>query len=197
MYLLLLKWKCVTINQDQWDASWQSIKLYWQYFLTMNKLYNDSEFREKLQLFYHSIFCHLNYTQFLVLSDLAMQRLFNDDFQLLFRIYWELWCELPTQIAFKHLSLFHIRKRGDGRHTGNSRCVLSAAVQTIYCSQKQARKDRGVAVIIGECYSVTRSPTFIWPRFGQNSGIDLELIKTLVQLSHLRGNSLICQSPSL
>lgn len=52
----------------------------------MNILYNDREFQEKLELFYHSISCHLNYTQYLVLSDLAMQSLFNDDFQLLFRI---------------------------------------------------------------------------------------------------------------
>lgn len=43
----------------------------------MNILYSDSEFCEKLQPLYHSIFCLLNY---LVLSDLAMQSLFNDDF---------------------------------------------------------------------------------------------------------------------
>lgn len=79
----------------------------------MNILYNDSAFQKNLQLFYHSI-ANLNYTQYLVLSDLAMQTLFNDDFQIIFRIYRELWCELPTQIAFKHLSLFHIWKRGDG-----------------------------------------------------------------------------------
>lgn len=66
-----------------------------------------STFLEKLRL-YQSVLRYLNYTQHLVLSDLAMQSLFNDNFQLLFRIYWELWCELPTQIAFKHLSLFHI-----------------------------------------------------------------------------------------
>lgn len=73
----------------------------------------------------------LNYTQYLVLSDLSMQSLFNDDFQLLFRIYWELWYELPTQIAFKHLSLFHIQRREDGetyRERKTSRCVLSLAV---------------------------------------------------------------------
>lgn len=46
----------------------------------------EFEMNEKLQAFYHSFTCHLNYTQCLVLSDLAMQRLFNDDFQLLFRI---------------------------------------------------------------------------------------------------------------
>lgn len=100
----------------------------------MNILYNDSEFRKKLQLFYHSISCHLNYTQYLVLSDLAMQSLFNDDFQLLFRIYWELWCELPTQIAFKHLSLFHIRKRGDGetyREGDQQVCAKPSSVDNI------------------------------------------------------------------
>lgn len=46
----------------------------------MNILYSDSEFCEKLQPLYHSIFCLLNYTHYLVLSDLAMQSLFNDDF---------------------------------------------------------------------------------------------------------------------
>lgn len=56
------------------------------------------------------------------------------------------------------------------RRRESSRCVLSLAVQTIYCSQTQARKqiqaaiDRDVVNIIGECYSPTRSPTFIWPR---------------------------------
>lgn len=59
-------------------------------FLTMNILWRDSDFQKKLQLFYHSILCHLNYTQYLGLSDLAMHRLFNDDFQLLCRIYGEL-----------------------------------------------------------------------------------------------------------
>lgn len=74
----------------------------------------ESAMNEKSQPFDHSISCHLNYAQYFVLSDLTMQSLFNDDFQLLFRICWELWCELPPQIAFKHLSLFHIRKRKDG-----------------------------------------------------------------------------------
>lgn len=50
---------------------------------------------EKSQSFRHSVSCHLSYIQYLVLSDLTMQSLFNDDFQLLFRIRWELWCELP------------------------------------------------------------------------------------------------------
>ena len=59
-------------------------------FLTTNILYNESHFQNNLQLFYHSISCHLNYIQYLVLSDLAKQSLFNDDFQLLFRIYGEL-----------------------------------------------------------------------------------------------------------
>lgn len=38
----------------------------------MNILHNDSEFQEKLQLIYHSIFHQLNYIQYLVLSDLAV-----------------------------------------------------------------------------------------------------------------------------
>lgn len=55
----------------------------------MNILYSDSEFCEKLQPLYHSIFCLLNYTHYLVLSDLAMQSLFNDDFlNLLWALMW-------------------------------------------------------------------------------------------------------------
>ncbi len=114
-------------------------------------------------------------------------------------------CQLRLHLSTCHFSTFERGAMGrrTERERETSRCVLNLAVQTIYCSQPQARKqiqtaiDRVVVIIIGECYFSTRSPTFIWPRFGQNSGIDLELIKTLVRLSHLKGISLICQSPSL
>lgn len=67
------------------------------------------------------------------------------------------------------------------RERETSRCVLSLAVQTIYCSQTRAGKpdtseaaiDRDVVIIIGECYSSTRSPTFL---FGQGLGKTVELI---------------------
>lgn len=129
-----------------------------------------------------------------------MQSLFNDDFELLFRISesFDVSCQLRLHSSTCHFSTFERGAMGMQRESEPSRCMLSLAVQTIYCSQTKARKqiqaaiDRDVVIIIGECYSSTRSPTFIWPRFGQNSGIDLELIKTLVRLSHLKGISLIC-----
>ena len=78
-----------------------------------------ASFREKLQPFYHSIFCHLNYTQYLVLSDLAMQSLFNDDFQLLFRIYWELLMWVASSDCIQApVTSPHSERRGDaGRRT--------------------------------------------------------------------------------
>lgn len=60
-------------------------------------------------------------------------------FSFLFRIRSELWCELPARIAFEHLSLFGIWKRENGKiysQRETSRCVLSLAVETIYCSQE-------------------------------------------------------------
>lgn len=113
-------------------------------------------------------------------------------------------CQLRLHSSTCHFSTFErgATSRRTEREADQQVCAKPSE-ETIYCSQPQARKqiqtaiDRDVVIIIGECYSSTRSPTFIWPRFGQNSGIDLELIKTLVRLSHLKGISLICQSPSL
>lgn len=72
-------------NQNQWDASLRKKNILTG-FLTMSIL-TEFEMNEKSQPFDHSISCHLNYAQYFVLSDLTMQSLFNDDFQLLFRIY--------------------------------------------------------------------------------------------------------------
>lgn len=169
--------------------------------LTMNILFNDSKFQEKLQLYSIVQSCRcLNYTQHLILSDSAEQSLFNDGFHFLFWIYWGslMWVagsgRIGAPVTFPHLMEAEC---GDvhGERLA-SRCVLVVAAETIYSqpdrSQRAGAIDRDVAYIIGECCSPGQKSYFylanVWAKQQDWSGIDQNAGTAL---------SLICQSPSL
>lgn len=162
--------------------------------LTMNILFNDSKFQEKLQLYSIAQSCrYLNYTQHLILSDSTEQSPFNDGFHFLFGIYWRalMWVagsgRIGAPVTFPHLMEAECGDVHGERLT--SRCVLVVAAETIYSQHRQKVREPEPSTETLLILSVSaalraRSPTFIWPMFGQNSGIDLASTKMPVRLSH-------------
>lgn len=60
-----------------------------------------------------------------------MKYLFNDDFQLLFWIYWELWCELPTRSSTCHFPTFDGGAAWRRVEGATSRCEWGPVAETV------------------------------------------------------------------